>query len=151
MDGLLIVFTLWTVQRKLCQNCTKKANVEFSWRLKHKYNYLVEWFRSRLKDKPSIAYALPRSHYFYSLISFRFFFFFQFSLSSFRNIYLYWGVFLYNFHWCANTTTQKSFNSLTFQKQLDYVLHNRAFEYEDDYDTRNIHSVHAPLARVGTR
>lgn len=120
MDGLSIVFTIWTVQCKLCQNCTKKANVEFSWRLKHKYNYRVDWFRSRLKDKPSIAYALPRPHYFSSLISFHIFF--QYSLSSFRNIYLYWGVFLYNFYWCATTTSQKSFNSLTFHKQLDYSI-----------------------------
>ena len=120
MDGLSIVFTPWTVQRKLCQNCTKKANVEFGWRLKHKYNHWVEWFRSRLKDKPSIAYALPRPHYFSSLISFRIFSF-SFLCRLFA-IFTFIEAFLYNFYWCATTTSQKSFNSLTFHKQLDYSI-----------------------------
>lgn len=121
MDGLSIVFTIWTVQCKLCQNCTKKANVEFSWRLKHKYNYRVDWFRFRLKDKPSIAYALPRPHYFSSLISFHIFFFSilcrLFAIFTFIEAFFFTKI-----YWCATTTSQKSFNSLTFHKQLDYSI-----------------------------
>lgn len=121
MDGLSIVYlplelsnvsSVKTVQKKLMLNLVGDWNI----------NIITGLIDFDLVSKINLALRMHyRGHIVFPAL-FLSVFFFQYSLSSFRNIYLYWSVFLYNFYWCATTTSQKSFNSLTFHKQLDYSI-----------------------------